>query len=153
HKFPIRKYALLRALLAADGYYEMLPAPFASAEIIERAHDPVYVQAFLDGSLPERALRRIGFPWSQGLVKRTFASVGGTLAVCRQALRTGFGGNLAGGTHHAFRSEGSGFCVFNDLAIAILALRAEHGLGRVAVIDLDVHQGDGTALIFEKDTD
>jgi acetoin utilization deacetylase AcuC-like enzyme len=153
HKFPVRKYALLRALLEADGYYEMLPAPFASAHIIERVHDPVYVHSFLDGSLPERALRRIGFPWSQGLVKRTLSSVGGTLAACRQALGSGFGGNLAGGTHHAFRSEGSGFCVFNDLAIAILALREEHGVGRAAVIDLDVHQGDGTALIFEDDPD
>ena len=151
HKFPIRKYGLLRALLAADGYYEMCPAPFASLEAIERGHDPIYVRSFLDGSLPERALRRIGFPWSEGLVKRTLASVGGTLAACRQALGSGFGGNLAGGTHHAFRSEGSGFCVFNDLAIAILALREEHGLRRAAVIDLDVHQGDGTALIFEDD--
>jgi acetoin utilization deacetylase AcuC-like enzyme len=151
HKFPIRKYGLLRALLRADGYYEMQPAPFASAETIERVHDPVYVRSFLDGSLPERALRRIGFPWSQGLVKRTLASVGGTLAACRQAIGSGFGGNLAGGTHHAFRSEGAGFCVFNDLAVAILVLREEHRLERAAVIDLDVHQGDGTALIFADD--
>ena len=96
-------------------------------------------------------MRRIGFPWSEGLVRRTLASVGGTLAASRQALESGWGGNLAGGTHHAFRAEGSGFCVFNDIAIAMLWLRAERGIGRAAVIDLDVHQGDGTALIFETD--
>jgi acetoin utilization deacetylase AcuC-like enzyme len=93
-------------------------------------------------------MRRIGFPWSEALVRRTLASVGGTLAATRDALSTGFGGNLAGGTHHAFRGEGSGFCVFNDLAIAIRA----NGV-RAAVIDLDVHQGDGTAAIFEGASD
>ena len=128
-------------------------APLASEERIARVHDPAYVRAFLDGSLSERALRRIGFPWSEGLVKRTLASVGGTLAACEEALATGFGGNLAGGTHHAFRAEGSGFCVFNDLAVAIVTLREERGIARAAVIDLDVHQGDGTALIFEDDPD
>jgi acetoin utilization deacetylase AcuC-like enzyme len=91
-------------------------------------------------------MRRIGFPWSPQLVRRTLASVGGTLAATADALRTGFGGNLAGGTHHAFYAEGSGFCVFNDLAVAIRARRL-----RAAVVDLDVHQGDGTAAIFEDD--
>jgi acetoin utilization deacetylase AcuC-like enzyme len=151
HKFPVRKYGLLRNLLAADGHYEMRTAPLAAPNAIERAHDAGYVRSFLEGSLPSSVLRRIGFPWSAGLVNRTLASVGGTLCACEEALVSGFGGNLAGGTHHAFRAEGSGFCVFNDLAIAVLTLRKDHGLARAAVIDLDVHQGDGTALIFEND--
>ena len=96
-------------------------------------------------------MRRIGFPWSPELVRRTLASVGGTLAASRDAMACGFGGNLAGGTHHAFRGEGSGFCVFNDLAVAILALRRDGLAARAAVVDLDVHQGDGTAAIFQDD--
>jgi acetoin utilization deacetylase AcuC-like enzyme len=151
HKFPLRKYRLLREYLESDGFFGFERSPLADAAAIERAHDPAYVRAFIDGALTPQVLRRIGFPWSQGLVNRTLASVGGTLCASRQALKTGWGGNLAGGTHHAFRSEGSGFCVFNDLAVAILALRAEYGIARASVIDLDVHQGDGTALIFEDD--
>src|SRR5581483_10817671 len=115
--------------------------------------DRDYVREFIDGTLAPSKLRRIGFPWSEGLVKRTLGSVGGTLAAMRLAVKAGFGGNLAGGTHHAFRAEGSGFCVFNDIAIAIAAAREEFGVRRAAVIDLDVHQGDGTALIFEDDPD
>jgi acetoin utilization deacetylase AcuC-like enzyme len=98
-------------------------------------------------------MRRIGFPWSEGLVKRTLASVGGTLAAAAVALEKGWCGNLAGGTHHAFRAEGSGFCVLNDIGVAIRALRQSEGLERAAVIDLDVHQGDGTAQMFENDPD
>jgi acetoin utilization deacetylase AcuC-like enzyme len=150
HKFPTEKYALLRATLAADGFYDLIPAPFADAADIELAHDPAYVRGILEGTVDPRIMRRIGFPWSGQLVRRTLASVGGTLAALGEALSGGFGGNLAGGTHHAFRSEGAGFCVFNDLAIAIFALRGR-GLRRAAVIDLDVHQGDGTASIFEHD--
>lgn len=151
HKFPIRKYALLRRMLEADGFYRLEPADPAPPETIARAHDPVYVRAFLEGTLDARVMRRIGFPWSEGLVHRTLASVGGTLAAARDALATGFGGNLAGGTHHAFRDAGAGFCVFNDLAVTILALRAEGRANRAAVVDLDVHQGDGTAAIFARD--
>ena len=151
HKFPSEKYALLRGLLASDGFYELEPARPADASTIELAHDPQYVRQFLDGTLDPRMMRRIGFPWSEALVERTLASVGGTLAAAAQALDTGFGGNLAGGTHHASRAEGSGFCVFNDLAVAILALRRDRAIRRAAVIDLDVHQGDGTASIFEYD--
>lgn len=153
HKFPVQKYRLLRERLAADGVFQMEPAPFADLAVIELAHDPAYVRAFCDGTVAPGIMRRIGFPWSEGLVRRTLGSVGGTLAASRTALDTGFGGNLAGGTHHAFRAEGSGFCVFNDLAIAILHLRAAHGRARAAVIDLDVHQGDGTAVLFENDPD
>jgi acetoin utilization deacetylase AcuC-like enzyme len=136
HKFPVEKYALLRALLAADGIYDLQPAPLADAATVELAHDTAYVQAILNGSAGERVMRRIGFPWS---------------AASRDAMERGFGGNLAGGTHHAFRGEGAGFCVFNDLAVAILALRRDGLAARAAVIDLDVHQGDGTAAIFAED--
>ena len=146
HKFPAEKYSLVRRLLAVDTRFTFEPAPPASPADIRLAHDPDYVDAFLSGALDPRAMRRIGFPWSEPLVRRTLASVGGTLAAARDALATGFGGNLAGGTHHAFYGEGSGFCVFNDLAVAIRTLRR-----RAAVIDLDVHQGDGTAAIFEGD--
>jgi acetoin utilization deacetylase AcuC-like enzyme len=151
HKFPMEKYALLRSLLESDGFFDLEPAPLATRETIELAHDPAYVRGFLEGSLDARVMRRIGFPWSECLVQRTLASAGGTLAGARDALADGLGGNLAGGTHHAFRSEGAGFCVFNDLAVAILALRQEGLIARAAVIDLDVHQGDGTAGIFEND--
>jgi acetoin utilization deacetylase AcuC-like enzyme len=146
HKFPMRKYRLLRDLLAGDGYYTLEPAASADRADIERVHDPAYVRAFLDGTVEPKIMRRIGFPWSEGLVRRTLASVGGTLAATAEAFATGYGGNLAGGTHHAFRAEGAGFCVFNDLAIAI-----RHVGRRAAVVDLDVHQGDGTALLFQDD--
>lgn len=153
HKFPMTKYRLLRDKIAADGFWQLEAAAPASIEAIKLAHDPEYVDSFINGTLSPAAIRRIGFPWSEGLVKRTLASAGGTLAATREAIDTGFGGTLAGGTHHAFRSEGSGFCVFNDVAIAIYSLRAQSQANRFAVIDLDVHQGDGTAHFFEHDPD
>jgi acetoin utilization deacetylase AcuC-like enzyme len=146
HRFPKRKYRMLRDLLS--GAFDFEPAPEASVAEIARVHDPAYVQAFVEGTLDAAAVRRIGFPWSEGLVRRTLASVGGTLAATQEALATGWGGTLAGGTHHAFPGYGSGFCVFNDFAVAI----ASAGL-RAAVVDLDVHQGDGTAAFFEHDPD
>lgn len=146
HKFPLEKYRLLREALEGAPNCVLAPAPAASREDIELAHDAGYVAAFLAGTLEPSAMRRIGFPWSAELVRRTLLSAGGTLAATADALARGFGGNLAGGTHHAFRSEGSGFCVFNDIAIAI----RKYGR-RAAVVDLDVHQGDGTASIFESD--
>lgn len=147
------KYRLLRERLAADGFWLLQPAEPATVATIRLAHDAAYVDGFLNGTLPANVMRRIGFPWSQGLVLRTLASAGGTLAATGDAMNTGFGGTLAGGTHHAFRHEGSGFCVFNDVAIAIYALRQEGRAVRAAVVDLDVHQGDGTAHFFEHDPD
>ena len=147
----MEKYRLLRERLSADGFWSLEPAAPAPLDTIALAHDREYVEAFVNGTLPAPVMRRIGFPWSPGLVARTLASAGGTLAATRDALATGFGGTLAGGTHHAFRSEGSGFCVFNDVAIAIYSLRAEGRAGKAAVVDLDVHQGDGTAHFFEHD--
>ncbi len=153
HKFPLPKYRLVRELLERTGQFDLRPAPLAEVAAIERIHDPGYVRDFVEGTLPIAAVRRIGFPWSEQLVRRTLASVGGTLAATRVALEHGFGGTLAGGTHHAFRAEGSGYCVFNDIAVAIAMLRAERRAARFAVVDLDVHQGDGTAQIFEDDPD
>jgi len=143
------KYRLLRERLMKDGFWQLEPAEPAAVETIALAHDPEYIAQFVNGTLSSSAMRRIGFPWSEGLVRRTLASAGGTLAATRDAIETGFGGTLAGGTHHAFRTEGSGFCVFNDVAIAIHFYRPK----RAAVVDLDVHQGDGTAHFFEHDPD
>lgn len=168
HRFPVAKYRLIRELLEPEGLFDLRHAPLADASQVELAHDPEYVRRFVNGTLPPEMMRRIGFPWSEGLVRRTLASVGATLAASEQALTTGFGGTLAGGTHHAFRNEGSGYCVFNDIAVAIGWLRKEKAppsrfarsvghtdgeVARIAVVDLDVHQGDGTAQIFENDPD
>ena len=143
----------MRELLQESGQFELRQAPLAEISRIELAHDANYVRQFVEGTLPREMMRRIGFPWSEGLVRRTLASVGATQAASEQALVSGFGGTLAGGTHHAFRSEGSGYCVFNDIAVAIESLREDGKAARFAVIDLDVHQGDGTAQIFEDDPD
>jgi acetoin utilization deacetylase AcuC-like enzyme len=112
------------------------------------AHTPAYVQSVLEGTLERRIERQIGLRWSPALVQRTLAGVGGTLAAAHQALADGISGNLAGGTHHASAGEGAGFCVFNDLAVASLALLKAGRVRRLAVIDLDVHQGNGTAAIL-----
>ena len=151
HRFPIQKYRLLRQLLNGNGSFLFEPAPLADVGTIELVHKRDYVEAFLSGTLGEAAMRRIGFPWSEGLVMRTLASVGATLAATREALATGWSGTLAGGTHHAFAGEGSGFCVFNDIAVAARWAQANANVGRIAIVDLDVHQGDGTAHIFRDD--
>jgi acetoin utilization deacetylase AcuC-like enzyme len=152
HKFPLAKYRLVRERLSRDGRFELQEAPLATEHDLVRVHARDYIRAFLDGTLETAMMRRIGLPWSQQLVTRTLASAGGTLAAARMALRTGrCCGTLAGGTHHAFREEGSGFCVFNDLAVATEWARCSAGVQRVAIVDLDVHQGDGTARIFEDD--
>lgn len=147
------KYRMVRDRLARTGLFTFQCAEPVSAEVVALAHDEAYVRKVLDGSLPPAAIRRIGFPWSPALVLRSLASVGGTLEASLDALVTGWGGHLAGGTHHAFRAEGSGYCVFNDMAVAIQYLRREGRLRRAAIVDLDVHQGDGTARIFEDDAD
>ncbi len=147
----MRKYRMTRDLLTAGGGFDFEASPLAGADVISLVHDRGYVNAFLDGTIDFRLMRRIGFPWSPELVVRTRASVGGTLAAAEQALRNGWGGTLSGGTHHAFRAEGAGFCVFNDIAVAIESLRQRGCVRRVAVVDLDVHQGDGTAQIFQGD--
>jgi len=153
HKFPVFKYGMLRQIIEKEDLFQLEQSTMAAPETVALAHDPSYVSGFLDGTLPPTAMRRIGLPWSQVLVNRAFASVGGTISASFQALEHGWGATLGGGTHHAFRSEGAGFCVFNDIAVAIQLLRKRGLIRRAAVIDLDVHQGDGTAEIFQDDAD
>ena len=153
HKFPVLKYGLLRQIIEKEGLFELAQSPLADPEAVSLAHDPGYVAAFTAGTLPAAAMRRIGLPWSQVFVNRAFASVGGTVSAALSSLENGWGATLGGGTHHAFRSEGAGFCVFNDIAVAIQFLRKRGLIRRASVIDLDVHQGDGTAEIFQDDPD
>jgi acetoin utilization deacetylase AcuC-like enzyme len=155
HRFPIGKYELLRRRVVADG----LVAPDrvhdpdrASADALRRAHTDDYVSRFTDGRLSDKELRRIGFPWSGALVERSYRAVGGTCEAARAALQAGVAMNLAGGTHHAFADRGEGFCVFNDVAVAIRMLQDEGRVHRAAVVDLDVHQGNGTHAIFAGDS-
>jgi acetoin utilization deacetylase AcuC-like enzyme len=155
HRFPMEKYARLRSRLLACGAFaeaDFCVPDAASDGAILRAHDPAYLQRVARGTLDVAEVRRIGFPWSPAMVERSRRSAGATLAACRSALArdggTACAVNLAGGTHHAHRDFGSGFCVFNDAAIAALAMRAEHRVRRVAIVDCDVHQGDGTAAIL-----
>lgn len=118
---------------------------------LELVHTSDYVQAYCQGTLDAKALRRIGLPWSAALVKRTCTAVGGTILTAQLALKQGLACNTAGGTHHAFPSYGSGFCIFNDLAIASRVLQHQGLAQKILILDLDVHQGDGTAFIFQDD--
>ena len=154
HRFPISKYALLRERVIAEG---IVPP--------ERVHDPArverddlllvhtadYIDRFAAGALTRDEERRLGFPWSEALVERSYRAAGGTLEASRHAVSNGIAMNLAGGTHHAFPGHGEGFCVFNDVAIAIRALQRDGLIDRAAIVDLDVHQGNGTHAIFAGD--
>jgi acetoin utilization deacetylase AcuC-like enzyme len=151
HKFPIIKYAKIRERLEAEGTLakeDIYEPALASRDEILLAHTADYHDRFVAGQLSARELRRLGLPWSEALVRRSRYAVAGTMAAAHQALRTGSSANLGGGTHHAFADHGEGFCVFNDIAVAINLLRAEGAVRRAAVIDCDVHQGNGTAAIF-----
>ena len=154
HRFPMEKYARLRAALLASGDFSEsdfhLP-PAASDEELARAHAPEYIAAVSCGELEISAQKAIGFPWSPGMVERSRRSAGATLAACRAAFVDGVSANLAGGTHHAFRDRGEGFCVFNDAAVAARAMQAEGRSQRVLIVDCDVHQGNGTASILRGD--
>jgi acetoin utilization deacetylase AcuC-like enzyme len=151
HRFPMPKYAALRERVAAVAADRMsVPAPASDAELL-RVHDAGYLRDVITGSLDAQAMRRIGFPWSAAMVERSRRSAGATIAACRSALESGCGVNLAGGTHHAHAGFGEGFCVFNDAAVAARAMQAEGLVARVLILDLDVHQGDGTAAIFAGD--
>ncbi|NTV70696.1 MAG: histone deacetylase [Azonexaceae bacterium] len=154
HRFPMEKYSRLRATLLASG--EFGPADFhlphaASDEELARAHDLHYIHAVSHGQLEKTAEKQIGFPWSAGMVERSRRSAGATICACRAALEDGVAANLAGGTHHAFRDHGEGFCVFNDAAVAARAMQAEGRVERVLIVDCDVHQGNGTASILRGD--
>ena len=151
HRFPMRKYALLRervAELAGDLMHEPTAATDAQLAL---AHSPDYIYRVSTGQLSDKEIREIGFPWSPQMVERSRRSAGATIAACRSALEQDCGVNLAGGTHHAYRDKGSGFCVFNDSAVAARTMQFEGLVQRVLIVDLDVHQGNGTAAILRDD--
>nr|WP_315225347.1 histone deacetylase [uncultured Albidiferax sp.] len=162
HRFPMAKYQMLRDRVASElPGVQMQPAPRASDGELALAHHPAYIRAIADGSIQQLqpvAMREIGFPWSAAMVERSRRSAGATVAAVRDALAGhGIAANMAGGTHHATADKGGGFCVFNDAAVAARVAQAEWGRKnrqplQVAVVDLDVHQGNGTAHIFQKDT-
>lgn len=154
HRFPMQKYARLRQRVSEANLVpsnNLCAPPAATDEQILRAHDWDYWYRVQTGQLTAAEQRRIGFPWSEALVERTRRSAGATIAACRAALRDGVSVNLAGGTHHACRDHGEGFCVLNDSAIAARALQVEDGVARVVILDCDVHQGNGTAAILADD--
>ncbi len=154
HRFPMSKYARLRARVLDDGVVaaaDVIEAPAASFDELRLAHAAPYVHAVATGTLPAEMQRRIGFPWSPEMVERSRRSSGATIAAARVALREGVAANLAGGTHHAFVDRGEGYCVFNDVAVAARVLQHTHRCHRLAVVDCDVHQGNGTAAIFRDD--
>ena len=150
HRFPMRKYTLVARLLAERGYTFEQPK-HAAQVALERAHSETYVRAVLTSQLDPKHARRVGFEMTPAIAARTCASVGGTELAARRALETGQAVNLAGGSHHADFEGGAGFCVFNDVAVAALSLLQEGRVDRIAVVDLDVHHGDGTARIFADD--
>ena len=152
HRFPMEKYSRLRDLVSGLNEVELIEAPAASDTQILYAHDPSYLIKVIEGKLSPQEQKEIGFPWSKKMVERSRRSAGATVAAAKTALNEGIAINLAGGTHHAYRDMGSGFCVFNDSAIAARALQKEISSKlQVAIIDLDVHQGNGTASILEND--
>ncbi len=157
HRFPQSKYQLLREHFErAPGRLRLRPAPAATRDELALVHTPGYIDAVLQGTLGAAEQREIGFPWSPSLPDRSCSSVGASIAAARAALAEGVAANMAGGTHHAFADKGSGYCVFNDVAVAARVLQAERQRHagdalRVLVVDLDVHQGNGTAAIFRGD--
>ena len=154
HTFPMSKYGYLREVLVARGLTTpetwLTPAP-ATEAMVARAHEPGYVARVFGGALSREEERRIGYPHTERVTRRSRLASAGTLITARFALETGIACNTAGGSHHARYEHGAGFCVFNDVAVAIRALQRDGGLGPVAVVDCDVHQGDGTAAIFRGD--
>lgn len=154
HRFPMAKYSGLRGRILREQIVkpgDLHEAPCAAWDDLRLVHTDDYIAAIAQGTLPRESQRRIGFPWSPQMVERARRSVGATIAAARAALEDGAAANLAGGTHHAFANHGEGYCVFNDVAVATRVLQRDSGIARVAVIDCDVHQGDGTAAIFRDD--
>lgn len=154
HRFPMAKYRLLRERLLADGIlsphdlHEPEAAPWDDLRLV---HTAEYVDGVATGTLPREVQRGIGFPWSSAMVERARRSVGGTIAAARAALDEGVAANLAGGTHHSFAHRGEGYCVFNDIAVAARVLLRDSRIRRALIVDLDVHQGNGTAAIFREE--
>ena len=155
HTFPIQKYALLRKRLLQSGVVKAADFQIphaASREEITRIHTPEYFQRLRDGELTPKEIRPIGLPLSPEIVVRARRSAGATIEACRHAMTDRIAVNLGGGTHHAFADRGQGYCLFNDAAIASRALQAEGIVSKILIVDCDVHQGNGTAAIFNKDT-
>lgn len=156
HPFPMAKYPLLLERLLVEGLVapaELIEPGLASLDDLQLVHSGEYLARLAAGTLDAAAVRRIGVPWSPALWRRSRLAVQGTLQAARAALDDGLAANLAGGTHHAFAGHGEGFCVLNDVAVATRVLQRDRRLRRVLVVDLDVHQGNGTAAIFESDSD
>ncbi|MFN3330650.1 MAG: histone deacetylase, partial [Pyrinomonadaceae bacterium] len=154
HVFPIRKFELVRDKLLAEGTItteEIIEPEPVSIEDLCLVHTKDYVTRFIEGKLSEKEIRRLGLPWSKSLVRRSLLATSGTINAAKHALKNNVSSNLAGGTHHAYPDRGEGFCVFNDVAVAIKVLQRDKLAERVLVIDCDVHQGDGTAFIFKDD--
>lgn len=156
HRFPMSKYAALRERVASLQKVRLIEADAATDGELALAHDPDYIDRVVQGRLTAAEQRAIGFPWSAQMVERSRRSTGATIAACRAALHEGVAVNLAGGTHHAHRDRGQGYCVFNDAAVAARLVQAEAGrrtrrLLQVGIVDLDVHQGNGTASILAED--
>ncbi len=152
HPFPMSKYPLLKAQLLAEKIIspaDLVEPPPLNIESLELVHTREYLHKLSSATLSAAEIRRLGLPWSEALWQRSLLAASGTLLAGRTALREGLAANLAGGTHHAFADHGEGFCVLNDVAVALTVLRAEGAVRRGVVIDLDVHQGNGTAAIFE----
>ena len=154
HRFPMVKFQKLYELLLKDGILtpkNLYQPEIPDQSLLELVHTPDYIENYCQGTLDAKAQRRIGLPWSPELVRRTCTAVGGTILTAKLALKYGIACNTAGGTHHAFPDFGSGFCIFNDLAIAARVLQKWGLVKQVLIVDLDVHQGDGTAFIFQND--
>jgi acetoin utilization deacetylase AcuC-like enzyme len=151
HRFPLSKYRLLREAVEREGLGAVVHAGPVAWSQLEAVHDPAYLRAVRSGTLDRRAERALGLPWSRELVERARRSVQATIEATRDALADGIGMNLGGGTHHAARGQARGYCVFNDVAVAVAALRGSRRVRRVLVVDCDVHQGDGTAELFARD--
>ena len=156
HVFPIKKFELVRDRLLKDGTLQIFeiaePQP-AKIEDVLLVHTDDYITRLRNGTLTTREIRRLGLPWSKSLVWRSFLACSGTINAARHALKNAVASNLAGGTHHAFPDRGEGFCVLNDVAVAIRVLQKENLAQRFLIVDCDVHQGNGTAFIFKDDTD
>jgi acetoin utilization deacetylase AcuC-like enzyme len=151
HRFPMEKYRLVREALLKEQVLhpnELYEPQIVSPETVTLAHTRKYVESICNGTIEPKAMRRIGFPWTPALVTRSLASVGGALCAGEEALRVGVSGNLAGGTHHALVNAGEGYCVFNDIAVVILYLLKNKKIRRAAIVDLDVHQGNGNSDIL-----
>ncbi|CAN5198158.1 histone deacetylase [soil metagenome] len=154
HVFPIKKFEFVRDKLLAEGTLrenEIIEPQPAKIEDLLLVHTEDYVKRLVDGTLTAKEVRRLGLPWSQSLVRRTFLAVSGTINASFHALDAGIASNLAGGTHHSFPDRGEGFCVLNDVAVAIRVLQRENLASRFLIIDCDVHQGNGTAFIFQEE--